>query len=596
MTIQWRSYTTILVKYLKPQQAKVYLLLGLLLVSTLLQLLGPQIISSFIDGVTTGATVPALVRLALLFLGVALLGYLAKLAETYVSENVGWTATNALRADLTTHCLHLDMAFHNTHTPGELIERVDGDVSQLARFFSQLVIQVLGQVLLMLGILVVLGFTAWRIGLAFTAFAVAALFILIYLRDFATQQLKEERQASAALFGFLEERLGGTEDLRANGATAYTIRQLFVFMRTLWEKSMRAASRAAIFSSVIVVWFQIGAALALAVGAFLFQRQTISIGTVFLLYAYVDMLENPLMLLTQELQNLQEASGSLLRIEALYATQRTITDGAGASLPAGALAIEFADVSFAYGAVPPDGENADNKNDAITNPALTAFSLQLTPGRKLGLLGRTGSGKTTIARLLLRLYEPQQGVIRLGNVDIRELRLADLRQRVGIVTQDVQLFQASVRDNLTLFDATIPDTQILDVLETIGLAGWLQALPDGLDTLLAGTGNGLSAGEAQLLAFTRVFLKDPGLVILDEASSRLDPVTEQLIEQAVDKLLANRTAIVIAHRLATVQRVDDIMILENSRISETGSRIQLAATPTSRFAHLLQTGLESVGQ
>lgn len=589
MNIHWRSYASILVKYLKPQQAKVLLLGGLLFVSTGLQLISPQIIGRFIDGVTADAAMPTLLRLALLFLGVALLGYVVKLGETYVSEDVGWTATNRLRADLTAHCLQLDLAFHNAHTPGELIERVDGDVSQLARLFAQLVIQVLGQVLLMLGILVVLCFTAWRIGLAFTAFSVVALFILIYLRDFATQQLKDERQANAALFGFLEERLNGIEDLRANGAAAYTLHQLFGFIRTLWQKSMSAASRAAIFGSIIVVWFQIGAALALAIGVFLFQRQTISIGTVFLLYAYVQMLEGPLMLLTQELQNLQEASGSLLRIEELYNTQSTIKDGAGAPLPSGALAIEFADVSFAYRAAAADGENG-----AHINQALTAFSLQLTPGRTLGLLGRTGSGKTTLTRLILRLYEPQQGVIRLGNIDIRELRLADLRRHVGIVTQDIQLFQASVRDNLTLFDPAIPDAQILGVLETIGLLDWLQALPAGLDTLLAGTGSGLSAGEAQLLAFARVFLKDPGLVILDEASSRLDPTTEQLIERAMDKLLTNRTAIVIAHRLATVQRVDDIIILENGRISEMGPRRQLAATPTSRFAQLLQTGLESV--
>jgi ATP-binding cassette, subfamily B, bacterial len=222
MTIDWRSYITLLVKYLKPQQGKVYLLLGLLLASTGLQLVSPQIISRFIDNVRAGAAMPALIRLALLFLGVALLGYLVKLGETYVSEDVGWTATNALRTDLTNHCLQLDLAFHNAHTPGELIERVDGDVSQLAHFFAQLVVQVLGQLLLTFGILIVLYWEGWQIGLAFTLFAIVAILILTSLRNFATQQLKEERQASAALFGFLEERLGGLEDLRANGASAYT--------------------------------------------------------------------------------------------------------------------------------------------------------------------------------------------------------------------------------------------------------------------------------------------------------------------------------------------------------------------------------------
>jgi ATP-binding cassette subfamily B protein len=177
---------------------------------------------------------------------------------------------------------------------------------------------------------------------------------------------------------------------------------------------------------------------------------------------------------------------------------------------------------------------------------------------------------------------------------VRDARLEQLRRRVGLVTQDVQLFQASVRDNLTFFDASIPDAAILNVLDTLGLADWLRSLPGGLDTALSFGGGGLSAGEAQLLAFARVFLRDPGIVVLDEASSRLDPVSERLIERAVDRLLAGRTAIIIAHRLATVQRADEILILDGGRVDEYGDRAGLAREPDSRFARLLRTGLEEV--
>jgi ABC-type multidrug transport system fused ATPase/permease subunit len=163
-----------------------------------------------------------------------------------------------------------------------------------------------------------------------------------------------------------------------------------------------------------------------------------------------------------------------------------------------------------------------------------------------------------------------------------------------MVTQNIQLFHATVRDNLTFFDDSIPDHQILDVLEKLGLGEWCRSLPAGLDTVLESGGGGLSAGEAQLLAFARIFLRDPGLVILDEASSRLDPATEHLLERAVDRLIRNRTAIVIAHRLGTVQRADEIMILEGGHISEHGARAALAGDPTSRFHRLLQTGLEEV--
>jgi ATP-binding cassette subfamily B protein len=221
------------------------------------------------------------------------------------------------------------------------------------------------------------------------------------------------------------------------------------------------------------------------------------------------------------------------------------------------------------------------------------ISFQITAGRTLGILGRTGSGKTTLTRLLFRLYDVTAGAIRLGSADIRDLRFDSLRQRVGMVTQDVQLFHATVRENLTFFDPSIPDERILAVLEDLELLPWYQSLANGLDTVLAGSG-GLSAGEAQVLAFTRVFLRNPGLVILDEASSRLDPATERLIERAVDRLLAERTGIIIAHRLATVMRADDILILEGGRIREYGEREALRNNPGSRFAELLRTGMEDV--
>jgi len=221
-------------------------------------------------------------------------------------------------------------------------------------------------------------------------------------------------------------------------------------------------------------------------------------------------------------------------------------------------------------------------------------SLVLQPGRVLGLLGRTGSGKTTLARLLTRLYDPDGGAVRLGGIDTREADIHTLRRSVGMVTQDVQLFAASIRDNLTFFDPEISDAEIAMALETLGLTDWVMNMAEGLNTVLEAGGGSLSAGEGQLLAFTRIFLEDPGLVVLDEASSRLDPATEQLIERAVDRLLADRTGVIIAHRLETVNRADDIMILESGRVVEAGPRAGLAADPGSRFAGLLATGIEEV--
>jgi ABC-type multidrug transport system fused ATPase/permease subunit len=196
--------------------------------------------------------------------------------------------------------------------------------------------------------------------------------------------------------------------------------------------------------------------------------------------------------------------------------------------------------------------------------------------------------------LIFRLYDVKSGTINVDETPICDLQLQTLRRRVAIVTQDVQLFRASVRDNLTVFDRSIPDEQILKTLQDMELGDWYRSLPRGLDTELDTGSRSLSAGEAQLLAFTRVFLRDPGLVILDEASSRLDPATEGRLERAVEKLLQNRTAIIIAHRLHTVHRADEIMILESGTVSEYGERKQLAADPNSRFFQLVQTGLEEM--
>jgi ATP-binding cassette subfamily B protein len=572
------------------------LLLAVLVLSNIgLRLINPQIMRSFIDTAEMDGELRSMIQAAVVFIVVALVQQIVSVWATYASENVGWTATNALRSELSDHCMALDMSFHNEHAPGEMIERVDGDVTTLSNFFSQFVLQVLGNALLLLGVLVLLYREDWRVGLAFTGFTVIALLILGKFRNVAVPHWKASREASADMFGFLEERLAGTEDIRSCGAKAYVMHRFFELMRDLYHKTLKGYLMFNLMMNSMLLLFAVGNGVAFAISAWLFRANRITIGTVYIIFHYAQMLMRPIDIITQQMQSLQQAGAGIARIQELLALHTKIVqiERPQPCPDQRALAVEFRDVSFGYEVKDPDGEP---KKEQV----LSDLSFRLEPGRVLGLLGRTGSGKTTLTRLIFRLYDPDQGGVYLGAalqpVDVRELGLRDLRQRVGMVTQNIQLFNATVRDNLTFFDPDISDDRIFQVIDDLGMGDWLESLPDGLDTELESGGGGLSAGEQQLLAFTRIFLKDPGLVILDEASSRLDPATEHLIERAVDKLIhvPRRTAIVIAHRLGTVERADEIMILEDGNIQEHGARTVLASDPDSRFYSLLQTGLEEV--
>ncbi|MBW4636674.1 MAG: ABC transporter ATP-binding protein/permease [Gloeocapsa sp. UFS-A4-WI-NPMV-4B04] len=590
--IPLKQYWNLLVNYLSPQKGRVAWLAVTLLSSIGLQVFNPQILSYFIDTAVAGGSQQDLFNSAGLFTGIALVIQVLTVVTTYLGTNVAWTATNALRFDLAQHCLKLDLSFHKFRTSGELVERIDGDVNTLSRFFSQFIIHVLGNLILLVGILIVLFFEDWRVGLGLSLFSLSALITLMRLRSFAVPYWGALRQVHAEFFGFLGEQLAGTADIRANGAISYVMHRFYGILQRWLPIYHQARLAGTVLWGTTIGLFIIGNAIALLLGAYLWSQKAITIGTVYLIFYYSNLLQQPIEQMREQLEELQQVEASILRIQELFQIQRHLSAGGQIPLPQGALSVTFENVSFSY-------DHGWLHSETHQSPAgvMQNISFHLQPGQVLGLLGRTGSGKTTIARLLMRLYEPQAGTISLGGVALVQTPLKDLPQRVGLVTQDVQLFQTTIRNNLTFFNPKISDAQIFQALEVLGLSAWLRSQPFGLDTQLGADRGGLSGGQAQLLAFARIFLKDPGLVVLDEASSRLDPTTENLIERALDKLLQGRTGIIIAHRLATVQRADRILILENGRIIEYGDRQNLANNPDSRFAQLLQVGLagEQVG-
>lgn len=572
-------YWRLLSHYLQPYRLQMMLLAVILCCTIGVQMVTPLVASKFIDQAITGGVRRELTFLALLTMALALVGQGMAIVETWVAERVSWGATNALRTELAGHLLRLDASFHTTHTLGELIERVDGDVATLARFFSRFVVYVLGNGILMVGVLGLLFQVDWRVGLGLSAFVVLALVAMLRIRAVATPHWAAERQASADFYGFLGEYLAGLEDVRSSGAGAFVLHRCAGMMRSWLAAIRKAQMHGYALVATSQGLFGLGTAFAFALSAMLFRDGALTIGTVYLIFRYTDMLRKPTEQIRNEVQDLQQADASLGRVENLLRTESSLVDGPGATLPPGPLPVELDRVSFGYGE---------------DTPVLRDVSVHLAAGRVLGVIGRTGSGKTTLTRLIPRFYDPQVGVVRLGGVDLRLPHLAAIRARIGVVTQEVHLFNASVRDNLTLFDDSVPDDRISAALDTLGLASWRRELPHGLDTLLGTGGAGLSAGQAQVLACARILLRDPDVVILDEASSRLDPATERLVHRALGRLLEGRTGIIVAHRLATFAYADDILVLEDGQVREHGPRRDLAADPTSHFAKSLRVAAGEV--
>ncbi|HSH04599.1 MAG TPA: ABC transporter ATP-binding protein [Anaerolineae bacterium] len=577
------SYRVLLRDYFWPQGWRLVWLGVLLAVNIGLQLWAPQIMRDFLD-VALAEEGGSLTGMALLFLVVAFSQQLAAVGATYVGENVGWIATNQLRYDLARHCLYLDNRFHHTHTPGEMIERIDGDINTLSTFFARFVLQLVGNGILLVGIVLLLWWESVEMGGAITVFVIVAFLILVRFRNVAVPHWQASREASSDYYSFVEEQLAGTEDVRANGAIPFVMYRFFELLRHFWQTTVRARLFAFGMTNLSWLMFAVGAYLSLGFGAQLYVDGVVTLGSVYLIFHYTTMLHQPMQRIVQEIETLQQAGAGVARIRELSVYENQLVAVAEpVAMPVTGLGIALEDVWFAY-------ERAEGGED--WHWILRGVGCEVAEGKVLGLLGRTGSGKTTITRLLLRLYDLQKGSVKIGGIDVRQFDLRQLRQTVGIVTQTVELFHASVRDNLTFFDAEIDDEAVVAAVEMVGMDEWLAGLPAGLDTVLVGSGGDLSAGQAQLLAMARIFLKNPQIIILDEASSRLDPATEQRLERALDKLLVGRTVIIIAHRLATVARADEILILEGGKVVEQGEREALLANPDSRLSALWRVGLE----
>ena len=524
--------------------------------------------------------------LVLALLGAVLVRLALQGLQSFNVQAVGQRLTARIRDDLFAHAMALSLRFHDRTPVGKLLTRLTSDVDALAEVFGSGAVGVLADLVTLLVIAVTMLSIEWRLGLLLLAAQVPVVFGMLWLQRRYRRENYRVREELSQLNADLQENLQGLEVVQMFRREAVNSQRFAVTT----DRYRRAVTGTILYESAIsalIEWVALVAVAAvLALGGALVTRGLLGLGTLTTFILFSQRLFDPLRQLAERFTQIQGGLTAVERIGELLEQPVEIRDRPTALAPAatpaheGAGEVVFENVSFAYR---PD------------EPILSDLSFRISPGEHVALVGPTGSGKTTVIRLLCRLYEPQAGRILLDGVDIRELPQASLRQRLGVVLQDTFLFSGSVADNLRL-DADIPSERLRQLVADLGLEPLLARLPDGLATELRERGGNLSSGERQLLAVARVAMRNPTVLVMDEATAFMDPATEATLQRDLDRLLQQRTAIVIAHRLATVEAADRILVLRRGQLVEQGNHRQLrqAGGLYARLAELQESGLAAL--
>jgi ATP-binding cassette subfamily B protein len=528
----------------------------------------------------------ALRLLVLALLGAVLVRLALQGLQSFNVQAVGQRLTARIRDDLFAHAMALSLRFHDRTPVGKLLTRLTSDVDALAEVFGSGAVGVLADLVTLLVIAVTMLSIEWRLGLLLLAAQVPVVLGMLWLQRRYRRANYRVREELSQLNADLQENLQGLEVVQMFRREAVNSSRFAVTT----DRYRNAVTGTIFYDSAIsamIEWVALVAVAAvLALGGTMVTRGLLGLGTLTTFILFSQRLFDPLRQLAERFTQIQGGLTAVERIGELLEQPVEIRDRPTALAPAatpareGAGEVVFENVSFAYR---PD------------EPILSDLSFRISPGEHVALVGPTGSGKTTVIRLLCRLYEPQAGRILLDGVDIRELPQASLRQRLGVVLQDTFLFSGSVADNLRL-DADIPSERLRQLVADLGLEPLLARLPDGLATELRERGGNLSSGERQLLAVARVAMRNPTVLVMDEATAFMDPSTEATLQRDLDRLLQQRTAIVIAHRLATVEAADRILVLRRGQLVEQGNHRQLrqAGGLYARLAELQERGLAAL--
>ena len=492
---------------------------------------------------------------------------------------VGQRLTARIRDDLFEHALSLSLRFHDRMPVGKLLTRLTSDVDALAEVFGSGAVGVLNDLVSLLVLASTMLFIEWRLGLLLLFTQVPVTLAVLWLQRRYRKANYRVREELSQLNADFQENLQGLEVVQMYGRETVNSAR---FLRT--GMHYRSAVNGTIFFdssiSAFLEWVALAAiALVLALGGLMVTNGAMGLGTLTTFILASQRLFDPLRQLAERFTQIQGGLTAVERIGELMEEPLEIAEAKGVlpHVSGGGGEVIFENVSFAYR---PD------------DPILRNLSFRIAPGEHVALVGPTGSGKSTIIRLLCRLYEPQQGRILLDGRDIRTIPMADLRRELGVVLQDTFLFSGNVADNLRL-NASVSDRELAQVCAELGLNELLAKLPNGLETELRERGGNLSSGERQLLAVARVAIRKPTVLVMDEATAFMDPSTEATLQADLDRLLQKRTAIVIAHRLATVEASDRILVLRRGELIEQGTHRELRARGGlyAQLADLQERGL-----
>jgi ATP-binding cassette, subfamily B, multidrug efflux pump len=551
---------------LRPHRATLAGAVILMLIAVGAELASPLLLRRLIDkdfhsAVATGS-VHGILLTAGLYLAVFIIGSWTSYWQILIVARMGLRVVTRLKQDLFDHILSLGMDYFDQNPPGRLMARVESDAERLQMLFSEVALALLRVVILMVGMVTILVLANWTttviLIVCLAPFLVAGSFVLRFVRRINARV----RRLYAKLTTFVTEYVQAVPILQVFGRTGWSMEKLRKVNRERYATEARSAFLEYGFSGFFLALEVVAVMIILWLGFGSHIGKVMTLGTLVLFIEYTRRLFWPIVMFTEQLNFLQRAFASADRVFGILGTESTVRDPADALplIPETWRQIAFEDVTFAY-----DGGK----------PALEGVSFVVRRGERIALAGPSGGGKTTVTNLLLRFYEPSSGRITLDGVDIRRYALKTWRAKIGLVLQDIHLFPGSVADNLRVFTDEIPEGSLLRAIHAIGAQNTLARLPQGLGTSLSEGGQNLSMGERQLISFSRAVVRDPDILVLDEATSSVDPGTERRLQDSLHRLLERRTSLVVAHRLATITSADRILVLQRGRLVEEGTHAQL---------------------